>query len=164
MSIGARPRAAAAEARQVVPAEPSPVAVVEALQAAVEQGRISPKLGREMLIRLVPPKKATVSLALPPITDAGSYAAACRVVMAAAGEGRIAPADATQLLRAAKATFEAVRLFEADPTLVVRCRRSVPRHRSLGTDSFRGKNHASASDPRGMGMPRTARWPPGRPQ
>ena len=74
MSAGARPRAATAAA-QIVPAEPSPVAVVEALQAAVEQGRISPKLGREMLIRLVPPKKATVSLELPAITDAGSYAA-----------------------------------------------------------------------------------------
>jgi hypothetical protein len=95
-----------------VPAEPSPVAVVEALQAAVEQGRISPKLGREMLIRLVPPKKATVSLALPAITDAGSYAAACRVVMAAAAEGRIAPTDATQLLRACKMSFEAVRVFQ----------------------------------------------------
>ena len=109
MSAGARPKATAA---QIVPAEPSPVAVVEALQAAVEQGRISPKLGREMLIRLVPPKKATVSLELPVITDAASYAEACRVVMAAAGEGRIAPTDATQLLRAAKATFEAVRVAE----------------------------------------------------
>jgi hypothetical protein len=112
MSTGARPRAATAAAREVVPAELSPVAVVEALQAAVEQGRLSPKLGREMLIRLVPPKKATVSLALPAIVDAGSYAAACRAVLAAAGEGRIAPTDATQLLRAAKATFEAVRVFQ----------------------------------------------------
>ena len=112
MSAGARPKAATGAVRAIVPAEPSPVAVVEALQAAVEQGRISPKLGREMLIRLVPPKKATVSLVLPVITDAGSYAAACRAVLAAAGEGRIAPTDATQLLRAAKATFEAVRVFE----------------------------------------------------
>jgi hypothetical protein len=60
----------------------------------------------------VPPKKATVSLARPAIKDAGSYAAACRAVMAAAAEGRIAPSDTTQLLRAAKATFEAVRVFQ----------------------------------------------------
>ena len=112
MSAGTRSRAATAAAREIVPAEPSPVAVVEALQAAVEQGRISPKLGREMLVRLVPPKKATAQVHLPAITDAGSYAAACRVVMAAVGEGRIAPTDATQLLRAAKATFEAVRVFQ----------------------------------------------------
>ena len=112
MSAGARPRAATAAARAIVPAEPSPVAVVEALQAAVEQGRISPKLGREMLIRLVPPKKATVRLDLPAIVDAGTYAAASQLVLRAAAEGRIAPSDTTQLLRAAKATFEAVRLFE----------------------------------------------------
>ena len=112
MSAGARPRAATAAARAIVPAEPSPVAVVEALQAAVEQGRISPKLGREMLIRLVPPKKATVSLELPAITDAGSYAAACRVVMAALAAGRITPSDAPQLLRACKMSFEAARVFQ----------------------------------------------------
>jgi hypothetical protein len=110
MSTGARPRTATAAVHEIVPAEPSPVAVVEALQAAVEQGRISPKLGREMLIRLVPPKKATVRLALPAIVDAGSYAEACRVIMAAAGEGRIAPTDATQLLRACKMSFEAARV------------------------------------------------------
>jgi hypothetical protein len=40
MSAGARPRTATAAAREVIPAEPSPVAVVEALQAAVEQGRL----------------------------------------------------------------------------------------------------------------------------
>jgi hypothetical protein len=111
MSTRARSREAPVAA-QIVPAEPSPVAVVEALQAAVEQGRISPKLGREMLIRLVPPKKATVRLELPVIRDAASYAEACRMVLAAAADGRIAPVDATQLLRAAKATFEAVRVAE----------------------------------------------------
>ena len=112
MSGGARPRAAAAAAREIVPAEPSPVAVVEALQAAVEQGRISPKLGREMLVRLVPPKKATAQVDLPAITDAASYAEACRSIMVAAADGRIAPSDATALLRAAKATFEAVRVYQ----------------------------------------------------
>jgi hypothetical protein len=113
MSAGARPKAATvAAAAQIVPAEPSPVAVVEALQAAVEQGRISPKLGREMLIRLVPPKKATVSLELPAITDATSYAVVCQMVLAAAADGRIAPADATQLLRVAKTTLEATRIAE----------------------------------------------------
>jgi hypothetical protein len=110
--MSARRRRAATAPAQVIPAEPSPLAVVEALQAAVEQGRISPKLGREMLVRLVPPKKATAQVNLPAITDAASYAAACRAIMAAAGEGRIAPTDATALLRAAKATFEAVKLFQ----------------------------------------------------
>ena len=109
MNARARPRAATTSA-QVLPAEPSPLAVVEALQAAVEQGRISPKLGREMLVRLVPPKKATAQVDLPAITDAASYAVVCRAILAAAGEGRIAPSDATALLRAAKATYDAVRV------------------------------------------------------
>jgi hypothetical protein len=91
---------------------PAAIATIENLQAAVQRGEITAKFAREALVRLIPPAKPTVRLALPPITDAGSYAAACRVVMAAAAEGRIAPTDATQLLRAAKATFEAVRVFE----------------------------------------------------
>jgi hypothetical protein len=95
-----------------VPAEPSPVAVVEALQAAVEQGRLSPKLGREMLVRLVAPKKTTISLELPVITDAESFHRACAVVMTATADGRIAPADATQLLRACKLAFDAARIAE----------------------------------------------------
>ena len=94
-------------------AAPAAVATIEGLQAAVQRGEITAKFAREALVRLIPPAKPPmVQLALPPITDAGSYAEACRMVMAAAGEGRIAPADATQLLRAAKATFEAARLFE----------------------------------------------------
>ena len=68
MSTRARTGAATASA-QVIPAEPSPLAVVEALQAAVEQGRISPKLGREMLVRLVPPKKPTAQVDLPASFD-----------------------------------------------------------------------------------------------
>ena len=91
---------------------PAAIATIENLQAAVQRGEITAKFAREALVRLIPPAKPTVRLALPAITDAASYAAACRVVMAAAADGRIAPADATQLLRAAKATFEAVRVFE----------------------------------------------------
>jgi hypothetical protein len=51
-------------------------------------------------------------LELPAIVDAESFHRACGLIMAAAGEGQIAPAAATQLLRAAKATFEAARIFE----------------------------------------------------
>ena len=93
-------------------AAPAAITTIENLQAAVQRGEITAKFAREALVRLIPPAKPTVRLALPAITDAGSYAEACRAVMAAAGEGRIAPTDATQLLRAAKATFEAARLVE----------------------------------------------------
>ena len=43
---------------------------------------------------------------------AATYAEACRAVMAALAEGRIAPADAPPLLRACKMSFEAARVFE----------------------------------------------------
>jgi hypothetical protein len=96
-----------------VSAAPAAIATIEGLQAAVQRGEITAKFAREALVRLIPPAKPPmVRLALPPITDVASYAAACRAVMAAAGEGRIAPSDTTQLLRAAKATFEAVRVFQ----------------------------------------------------
>jgi hypothetical protein len=94
-------------------AAPAAIATIENLQAAVQRGEITAKFAREALVRLIPPAKPPmVRLALPPITDAGSYAEACRVVMAAAGEGRIAPTDATQLLRAAKMAYEAVRVYQ----------------------------------------------------
>jgi hypothetical protein len=87
-------------------AAPAAIATIEGLQAAVQRGEITAKFAREALVRLIPPAKPPmVRLALPPITDVASYAAACRAVMAAAGEGRIAPTDATQLLRAAKAQY-----------------------------------------------------------
>ena len=94
-------------------AAPAAIATIEGLQAAVQRGEITAKFARDALVRLIPPAKPPMArLALPPITDAGSYAEACRMVMAAAGVGRIAPTDATALLRAAKATFEAVRVFQ----------------------------------------------------
>ena len=93
-------------------AAPAAIATIENLQAAVQRGEITAKFAREALVRLIPPAKATVRITLPAITDAASYAEACRVVMAAAGEGRIAPSDATQLLRACKMSFEAARTFQ----------------------------------------------------
>jgi hypothetical protein len=83
--------------------------VIEALVAAIGRGAISPKLGREMLVRLVPPAKATVKLRLPPIVNAVSYAAAARKIMAATAAGRISPGDAATLLRNARLVHEAVR-------------------------------------------------------
>jgi hypothetical protein len=107
----ARPKSTAANA--LVPAEPSPAAVVEALQSAVENGRLSPKFARELLVRLAPPAKAPLArIELPPITDAESFHRACAVVMTATADGRIAPADATQLLRACKLAFDAARIAE----------------------------------------------------
>jgi hypothetical protein len=50
-----------------------------------------------------------VRLPLPAIVDAASYAAACRRIMRANSTGKIAPADASILLRNAKATFDATR-------------------------------------------------------
>ena len=95
---------------RLVPAGQPAGKVIETLVAAIGRGKISPKLGREMLVRLVPPAKATVRLRLPPIVDAESYAAATRKIMAATAAGRIAPADAAALLRNAKATYEATRV------------------------------------------------------
>jgi hypothetical protein len=94
---------------RLLPANQPAGPVIEALLTALRQGTISPKLGREMLIRLVPPAKATVRLRLPPITDAASFARACRLIMRANATGKITPADAAVLLRNAKATFEATR-------------------------------------------------------
>jgi hypothetical protein len=93
-------------------AAPAAIATIEGLQAAVQRGEITAKFAREALVRLIPPAKPTVRLALPPIVDAASYAEACRAVMAALAEGRIAPADAPPLLRACKMSFEAARVFE----------------------------------------------------
>jgi hypothetical protein len=94
---------------RLVPAGQPAGPVIEALLTALRQGTISPKLGREMLIRLVPPAKPTVRLRLPAITDAASYAKVCRLVMRASATGKIAPADAVVMMRAAKATFDATR-------------------------------------------------------
>lgn len=83
--------------------------VIETLVAAIGQGTISPKLAREMLVRLVPPAKATVRLTLPRIVDAASHAEACRRITAAAAAGKIAPADATALLKIVRMAWTAQR-------------------------------------------------------
>lgn len=49
-------------------------AAVEAVLAAVREGRIIPKLAREVLVRLVPPAKQMLRLRSPPIVDSASYA------------------------------------------------------------------------------------------
>ena len=95
-------------ASRLIPAGQPAGQVIETLVAAIGRGTISPKLGREMLVRLVPPAKAAVRLALPKITDAASYAAATQRIMRASSTGKISPADAAVLLRNAKATFQAV--------------------------------------------------------
>jgi hypothetical protein len=97
---------------RLVPAGQPAGPVIEALLTALRQGTISPKLGREMLIRLVPPAKPTVRLPLPKITDAESYAAATQRILKAAAMGKIAPADAVVMMRAAKGAYEAVRAAE----------------------------------------------------
>jgi hypothetical protein len=84
--------------------------VIETLVAAIGRGTISPKLGREMLVRLVPPAKPMVKLALPAIVDAVTYTAATQKIMKAIAAGKIAPADGILMLRAAKSTYEAARL------------------------------------------------------
>jgi hypothetical protein len=94
-------------------AAPAAIATIEKLQAAVQRGEITAKFAREALVRLIPPAKPPMArIELPVITDAASYAEACRAVMAATADGRIAPADATQLLRACKMSFEAARVFQ----------------------------------------------------
>jgi hypothetical protein len=64
-------------------------------------------------VRLLPPAKPPMArIELPPITDAESFYRACGAIMVAAAEGQIAPADATQLLRACKLAFDAARIAE----------------------------------------------------
>jgi hypothetical protein len=103
---------------RLVPAGQPAGPVIEALLTALRQGAISPKLGREMLIRLVPPAKPTVRLRLPAITDAASFAKASRLIMRASATGKVAPADAAVLLRNAKTTFEATRAEQRARLLV----------------------------------------------
>jgi hypothetical protein len=118
-STTAAPRAQEANGRSAAPATAAltlagraPVDIAATLQAAVEQGRISPKLGRELLIRLVSPKRATVVIDLPKITGPEAYLTACQRVLEAVATGQLAPADAATVLRMAKTTLEAARLVE----------------------------------------------------
>lgn len=108
------PQAQATQKREqrpprLVPAGQPAGLVIETLVAAIGRGEISPKLGREMLVRLVPPAKATVRLPLPRIVDAASHAEACRRITAAAAAGKIAPADAAALLKIVRMAWTAQR-------------------------------------------------------
>ncbi len=82
---------------------------VEAVLAAVREGKITSKLAREVLVRLIPPAKPTVTLRLPVVRDARSYAAATQAVVRAAAAGKIAPSDAVLLQRGLKVAWEATR-------------------------------------------------------
>jgi hypothetical protein len=97
-----------APARLVAPGEPAGAAVAAVLQA-VGEGKITPKLAREVPVRLIPPAKPTVRLRLPAIVDGASYAAACRRIMRASATGKIAPGDAVLLMRGAKAAWDTAR-------------------------------------------------------
>jgi hypothetical protein len=104
--------AAASSAEALTLAGRAPVDIAATLQAAVEQSHILPKLWRELLIRLVPPKRPTVVIDLPKITGPEAYLTACQRVLEAVATGQLAPADAATVLRMAKTTLEAARLVE----------------------------------------------------
>jgi hypothetical protein len=76
--------------------------------AAVHEGKITSKLAREVLVRLIPPAKPTVKLRLPTIRDARSFKVANQAVMRAAAAGKIAPSDAILMQRGLKAVWQAV--------------------------------------------------------
>ena len=97
-----------AAARLVAPGQ-SPGDVVQALLGAIQRREVNQKLGRELLIRLVPPSKATIRLRLPVVRDAASYATASQAVMSAAAAGKIAPSDAVLMQRGLKAAWDATR-------------------------------------------------------
>jgi hypothetical protein len=86
-----------------------PAALVEQLLGALRRGEVSQRVGREVLVRLLPPSRRSVQLKLPRIVDAESYAAACRRIMSATTSGKITPNDGAVLLRNARATYQASR-------------------------------------------------------
>jgi hypothetical protein len=103
----------APEAEAPLLAEPrSPVALAKAIQSAVEKRRISSRLGRELLVRLLPPQRRMVNIALPVVSDPQSFLRACQSIMEAVAAGKLAPVDAPPLLKIAKSTLEAARLVE----------------------------------------------------
>ncbi len=83
--------------------EPAGTAV-EAVLAAVREGKITSKLAREVLVRLIPPAKPPVTLRLPVVRDAKFYAAVTQAVLRADTAGKIAPSDAILLQRGIKVT------------------------------------------------------------
>jgi hypothetical protein len=90
-------------------ASSEPAALVEQLLGALRRGEISQRVGREVLVRLLPPNRRSIQLKLPRIVDAQSYAKACRRIMSATTSGKITPSDGAVLLRNAKAVFDATR-------------------------------------------------------
>jgi len=97
-----------APARLVATGEPA--ALVEALLAALHRGEITSKVMRELVVRLIPPAKPTVKIRLPRIVDSRTYALACQRITAAAAAGRIAPGDASIMMRVAKSAHESLRV------------------------------------------------------
>jgi hypothetical protein len=94
-------------------AAPATIATIEGLQAAVQRGEITAKFAREALVRLIAPAKPPMArVALPPVVDAPSYAAASQLVLQATAEGRFTANDGLALLRLCKTTLEAHRLAE----------------------------------------------------
>jgi hypothetical protein len=112
--MSARPSRATAETTTpaIVEAEPSPADVVERLRLAVSRGELPARLASQAIVRLIPPARQIARVELPPVVDASSFAEASRAILQAAAEGRVAPGDGVQLLRAAKLTFAAVRAAE----------------------------------------------------
>jgi len=93
-------------------APPDVVATVRAVLTAVRQRKLSGKLARELLVRVAPPARATVSVALPKIVDAASHAAAQAAILEAVSSGRVPPAEGKALGDVARRTFEAVKLAQ----------------------------------------------------
>jgi hypothetical protein len=98
------------EPKVVATDQMTPQAIVEALLGAMKRGEITSKFAVMALVRLAPARRPVVSVpGLPPIRDSSSFAEACAHVVAEVGAGRVAPADALQLLKAFKMTHAALK-------------------------------------------------------
>jgi len=93
-------------------APPDAVSTVRAVLTAVRQKKLSAKLARELLIRVAPPARATVTVELPAITDAASHAAAQAAILEAVSRGRVPPAEGKALGEVARRAFEAVKVAQ----------------------------------------------------
>jgi hypothetical protein len=85
------------------------VATVRAVLTAVRQKKLSAKLARELLVRVAPPARPTVTVDLPAITDAASHAAAQAAILEAVSSGRVPPAEGKALGEVARRTYEAMK-------------------------------------------------------
>jgi hypothetical protein len=86
------------------------VATVRAILTAVRQKKLSAKLAKELVMRVVPPARATVRVTLPKIVDAATHADAQALILAAVTSGRISPSEGRQLSELASRTYDAVKL------------------------------------------------------